>query len=72
MVHNRLFSTKIRFISPARKNSRPQTPNDETVLADKTNYVWDPEWSHTLFFSISNNISIATSATVSYTKIVQK
>ena len=33
---------KIYFdlISPARKNFRPQTPNDEKVLADETDYIW--------------------------------
>ena len=29
---------------------RPQNSDDETVLAVETDYVWDPDWSHPLFF----------------------
>ena len=40
---------KLDLILQARKKFRPQR-NDETILADKTCYVWDPDCSHVLLF----------------------
>ena len=36
---------------------RPQSTNDDTVLAEQSDYVWDPEWSHPLFLNIPLDIS---------------
>ena len=49
MVYNRLFYPQPRFNSQARKNFRPQSTNDDTVIAEQSDYVWDPEWSHPAF-----------------------
>ena len=43
------FSHNLDFIEKARKNFRPQNTDDETVLAEQSDYVWDPEWSHNFF-----------------------
>ena len=42
------FQHNLDLISPARQKFRPQTPNVETVLADKTDYVRDPECAQRL------------------------
>ena len=34
-----------------RKSFRPQS-DEETMLADYTGFVWDPEWYHVSFFNI--------------------
>ena len=39
--------------------------NEETILADETDYKWDTEWSHVLFFNIPNDISNAAIVTIS-------
>ena len=62
-----MFSTQLRLNLNSRKKYRPQT-DDETLLADKTDYVWDPDWSHMQFFNISNDISRAAIATISVHK----
>ena len=51
------FTHNIDLISPARKKFRPQSANDDTVLAEQSNYVWDAEWSHPLFLNIPIDIS---------------
>ena len=51
------FAHNIDLISRARTNFRPQDTDDETVLAEQTEYVWYPEWSHTLFVNIPTDIS---------------
>ena len=50
------FSHNTDFIAEARKNFRPQNTDDETVLAEKSDYVWDPEWSHESFINIYQQI----------------
>ena len=62
------FVHTVNLISTARKSFRPQTPNAETILADQTDYVWDPVWSHNLIVSIPNDISSAAISTVSVHK----
>ena len=51
------FSQKIDLIAQARKNFRPQNTDDETVLAEQSDYVWDPEWSHGSFINMTPDIS---------------
>ena len=55
----------IDLVSLARKSFRPQNSDVETVLADETDYVWDPEWSHPVFIDIPNYISSQGVTTVS-------
>ena len=59
------FVHNLDFISLARKNFQPQKSNNETILADETYYVWDPEWSHPSFFNIRTDISSQAITTVS-------
>ena len=40
------FAHNIDSIAQARKNFRPQSTNDDTVIAEQSDYIWDPEWSH--------------------------
>ena len=49
MIHYNLFSTQMSSYFTSKKNFRPQR-NDETILADKTINVWQPQWCHILFF----------------------
>ena len=51
------FSHNIDLIEQARKNFRPQSTDDETVLAEQSDYVGDPEWSYKLFLNIPTDIS---------------
>ena len=37
------FVHNIDPIALSRKNFRPQNSDDETVLADQTDYFWDPD-----------------------------
>ena len=46
------FTHNIDLISQAKKKFRLQNSTDETVLAEQSGYVWDPEWSHPLFLNI--------------------
>ena len=50
------FSHNIDLIAQARKNFRPKNTEEETVLAEQSDYVWDPEWSHESFINISTDI----------------
>ena len=59
------FTHNIDVISKARKNFRPQNTNDETVLAEHSDYVWDPEWSQLLFVNIPTDISSQAISTIS-------
>ena len=52
-----LFTHNLDLISQARKNFRPQSTNDNTVVAEQSDYVWDPEWSHPAFINIPKDIS---------------
>ena len=44
------------FISITRKNFRPQILDNETVIADQTDYVSDLEWSHPIFINTTTDI----------------
>ena len=51
------FTHKIDLIAQTRKKYRPQNTDDKTVLAEQSDYVWDPEWSHESFINIPTDIS---------------
>ena len=51
------FTHNIDLIAQARKNFRPQSTNNDTVIAEQSDYIWDPEWSHPLFLNIPIDIS---------------
>ena len=51
------FVHNVDLIALSRKSFRPQNSDDETVLADETDHVWDPDWSHLLFIDIPTDIS---------------
>ena len=59
------FSPKLDLIEEARKNFRPQSTDDETVLAEQSDYVWDPLGSYELFFNIPTDISNQAISTIS-------
>ena len=59
------FLHNLDHISLARKSFKPQNSDDETILADETYYVWDPEWSHPSFIDIPIDISSQAITTVS-------
>ena len=40
-------------MAQSRISFRPQNLDDETVVADDTDYVWDPDWSHPSFIIIT-------------------
>ena len=52
-------------MSQARKNFRLQNSADHTVLAEQSDYVWDPEWSHPLIFNMPTDISSQAISTIS-------
>ena len=60
------FSHKIDLIEKARKNFRLQNTDDETVLAEQSDYVWDPEWSYESFINIPTEISNQAINTISF------
>ena len=62
------FSHNLDLIEQAGKKFRPQNTNDETVLAEQTDYVWNPEWSHESFISIPIDISSQAINTISIHK----
>ena len=62
------FTHNLDLISQARKNFRLQNSADDTVLAEQSDYVWDPQWSHLLFFNIPTDISSQAIGTISISK----
>ena len=50
------------------KNLRPPNTDDETILAEQTDYVWDPEWSHESFIDIPTDKSSQAISTISFHK----
>ena len=69
------FTHNLDLIAQARKNFRPQSTNDDTVIAEQSDYVWDPEWSHPAFLNIPADISSQAISTISfhkdYVKVIQ-
>ena len=68
MVYNDYFIYNIDLIAQARKSCRPQSTNDDTVIAEQPDYVWDPEWSHPLFLNFPVDISSQAISTISIHK----
>ena len=66
MVYYRLFYPQFGLIAQARKNFRPQSTNDDTVIAEQSDYVWDPEWSHPAFLNNPADISSQAISTISF------
>ena len=60
------FTHNLDLISQARKNFRPQSTNDDTVIAEQSDYVWDPDWSHPAFINIPQDISSQAISTKSF------
>ena len=61
-VHN------ICLIALARKSFGPQNIDDETILAEQTDYVWDTEWSRKSIFNIPTDITSQETFTISIHK----
>ena len=66
MIDN--FVHNIDLIALSRKSFRPQNSEDETVLADETDYVWNPDCSHPLYIIIPTETSSQTITTFSINK----
>ena len=62
------FTHNNDFFSQARTKSRLRNSTDDTVLAEQSDYVWDPEWSHPLFLNIPTDISSQAISTISIHK----
>ena len=59
------FVHNIAFIAQSKKIFRPQSSDDKTLLSAKTDYVWDPDWSHLSFINIKTGISSVAITTIS-------
>ena len=68
------FTHNFDLISPSRKNFRPPSTNDDTVLSEQSDYLWDPDWSHPIFLNIPIDISSQAINTISihkdYVKVI--
>ena len=68
------FMHNIDLIAQARKNFRPQSTNDDTVIAEQSDYIWDPDWSHPLFLNIPIDILSQAVSTIAihkdYVKVI--
>ena len=62
------FTHYINLIAQARKTFRTRSTNNDTVLAEQSDYVWDPDWSHPLFLNIPIDISSQAFNTISINK----
>ena len=62
------FNHNIDLIAQAKKFFRPHSTNDDTVIAEQSDYVWDPDWSHTLFLNIPVDISSQAISTITIHK----
>ena len=60
------FTHNIDLIEQARKTFIPQSTNDDTVIAEQSDYVWDPEWSHPAFLNFPVDISSEAKNTISF------
>ena len=59
------FSHNIDLIEQVRNDFRPQSTDDETVLAEQSDYVWELEWSYESFINIPTDISSQAISTIS-------
>ena len=66
MVYNRLFHPEFRFNFTSKKKFRPQNTNDDTVLSEQSNYLWDPDWSHPAFLNNPQDISSQAISAISF------
>ena len=55
------FTHNLDLTSQARKNFRPQNTNDDTVIAEQSDYVWDPA-----FLNFPQDISSQAISTISF------
>ena len=62
------FTHTIDLIAQARKAFRPQSTDDDTVIAEQSDYIWDPDWSHPFFLNIPIDISSPAINTISIHK----
>ena len=62
------FSHKIDFFCTSKKIFRTQSIDEETVLAEQSDCIWDPDWSHESFINIPTDISSQTISTISFQK----
>ena len=60
------FTHNLDLISQASKSFRPQNTNDDTVLSEQSDYVWDPDWSHPAFLNTPQDISSQAISTISF------
>ena len=60
------FTHNIDLIEQARKTFRTQSTNDDTVIAEQSDYIWDPEWSHPAFLNFPADISSQAISTISF------
>ena len=74
MVYNRLFYPQPRFNFTSKKKFQTQSTNDDTVIAEQSDYVWDPEWSHLAYINIPQGISSQAISTIyfhrDYVKVI--
>ena len=62
------FTHNIDLISQPRKTLRLQNSTDDTIIADQSSYVWDPEWFYPLFLNIPTDISSQAIGTIAIDK----
>ena len=62
------FTHNIDLIEQARKTFRPQSTKDHIVIAEQSDYIWDPEWSHRAFLNFPADISSQAISTISFHK----
>ena len=62
------FTHNLDLIAQARKKFRPQISNGDTVIAEQSDHVWDPEWSHPAFLNFPTDISSQAIRTISFHK----
>ena len=61
-------------MAQATTNFRPQSTNDDTVIAEQSDYIWDPDWSHPLILNIPIDILSQAVSTIAihkdYVKVI--
>ena len=62
------FTYNIDLTSQPRKTFRLQNSTDDTIIAEQSDYVWDPEWSYPLLLNIPTDISCQAIGTISIDK----
>ena len=62
------FVHDIDLIALSRKNFLPQNSDNQTVIADELNNVFDPDWSHPSFIKITTDMSSQATTIISNNK----